>query len=843
LKRKLWYILGLLAVFLAVIAVLLFRKGGSDIIHGDARLMGEATLPVVYPCYDDMRINCLYGYVGEIDIMSTRDTLTPLGGDRLFSMQIDTYGTEVKGISYEIRSIDMSRILEKTELKEWEEKDDVIYAEFQADNLMTSGTDYHLIIKLSLKDGREANYYTRFVYGLDNVKEKFEYVLDFHERTFDKEEALEIVRYLESGSKGDNTNYGAVNIYSSFQQITWGELKVERVGAPNISLVDVNGNISYFVVDYLANIENMYGTKELYRVKEYYRTRHTSTRTYLLEFERTMEQYFTPVSENIYSNNINVGITENIDNTISDKLEDSQGKRVCFVRNGELWEYYSTENRITRIFSFRGDDNDVRTSRVEHDIRIARIDNEGNVTFMVYGYMSRGEHEGEVGISVCRYNEADNKVSELLYIPYGKSFDRLSESFGGICYLNPSNWLYFILDGRLYSIDLGSREYTVLLGDLESGSYITNKAGNTLVMQKKHGDHVQEINILNLETNKEVSVKCAEDEVIKLLGYMEEDIVYGVAKKSDVFTDLSGDLVYYFYKLCIMEEDTTEVGLYKKDNIYIKEAEILDGMITLERYSKNEEGDFEAILTDYLTRNTSESRKALTLRYVTTDLKKKEAVLTITATKKEGKPEVNDEVDIYAKEDNRFELSLTEEAGNSSRYYAYAKGEYFGSFTNLSDAIRLADSKMGLVVNDKGQYIWKRGNTYNSISLSDISIQTDEENTLAACIDAMLKKAGTAAMSAEFLAEGKSIADIINSETTSYLSFEGLSLDKILYSVNDGRPVVGKLSDEEYVLITGYDSSNVIMYSAITGSRSKMNMNEAAKQFEKQGNIFFSYIK
>ena len=218
-------------------------------------------------------------------------------------------------------------------------------------------------------------------------------------------------------------------------------------------------------------------------------------------------------------------------------------------------------------------------------------------------------------------------------------------------------------------------------------------------------------------------------------------------------------------------------------------------------------------------------------------------MLTITATKKEGKPEVNDEVDIYAKEDNRFELSLTEEAGNSSRYYAYAKGEYFGSFTNLSDAIRLADSKMGLVVNDKGQYIWKRGNTYNSISLSDISIQTDEENTLAACIDAMLKKAGTAAMSAEFLAEGKSIADIINSETTSYLSFEGLSLDKILYSVNDGRPVVGKLSDEEYVLITGYDSSNVIMYSAITGSRSKMNMNEAAKQFEKQGNIFFSYIK
>lgn len=841
-KGKLWYFFGLLVIFLAVIVVLFFKKSGGGSISGNAMLMSEATLPVVYPCYDNMRINRLYGYVGEIDIMSIRDTLTPLNDDRLFSMQIDTCGTEVTGISYEIRSIDMSRILEKTELKEWNEEEGIIYASFQADNLMTSGTDYHLILRLSLKDGREAGYYTRFVYGLDNVKEKLEYVLDFHERTFDKEEALEIVRYIEPGPQGDNSNFGAVNIYSSFDQITWGKLSVERIGEPNISLKDVNGNISYFVVDYLARIDNMYGTDELYRVKEYYRTRHTSTRTYLLSFERTMEQYFTPVSENVYTNNINVGITEDIDNAISDCVEDSSGKRVCFVRSGELWEYYSAENRLTRIFSFRSEDEtDVRTNRPEHDIRIAKIDNEGNVTFMVYGYMSRGQHEGETGISVCRYNEAECNVKELLYIPYDKSFDRLKESFGGICYLNPSNWLYFILEGKLYSIDLGSREYTVLLGDLEEGSYVTNKAGNTLVMQQKYGTYVQGIKILNLETNKEVSISCAEDEVIKLLGYMEEDIVYGVAKKEDVFAELSGDLIYYFYKLCIIEEDTTEVGLYKKDNVYIKEAEILDGMITLDRYSKDDEGDFEAISADYLTRNTSESRKALTLRYVTTDLKKKEAVLTITATKKDGKLEVADDTGVYFDGNSRFELPLNGEA--AGKYYVYAEGEYNGSFVNLSDAIRLADSKMGLVVNDKGQYIWKRGNVYSSISLSDISIQPDEENTLAACMDAMLKKAGVTALSGELMAEGKGIADIINSETTTYLSFEGLSLDKILYSVNDGRPVVGKLADEEYVLITGYDTNNVIMYSAITGKRSKMNMTEASKQFEAQENIFFSYIK
>ncbi len=840
-KGKLWYIFGLLVIFLAVIVVLLLKKSGVDTKPENAMMMKEATLPIVYPCYDDVRINCLHGYVSAVDIMSTRGTLTPLNDDRLLSVQIDTYGSEVTGISYEIRSMDMARVLEKTTVEDWEEDSEVIKAAFQVDNLMTPEVDYHLIIKLNLADGREVSYYTRLVCGLTNVAEKIQYVRDFHDKTFDKEAANDLVRYLEPGPQGDNTNFGAVNIYSSFQQITWGGLSVERLGEADVSLMDVNGNISYFVVDYLVRIDNMYGTSELYTVKEYYRTRHTSTRTYLLNFERTMEQYFTPVSENIYTNNINVGITTDIDNALTDSLEDSNGRRVCFVRNGELWEYCSTDNTFTRIFSFMSDELDARTTWNKHDIRIANIDNEGNVTFLVYGYMNRGKHEGEVGISVCRYNEAKKKVDELLYIPYDKSFDMLDESFGGICYLNPSNWLYFILEGSLYSIDLGSKEYTVVLENLEKGSYLTNKAGNTLVWQTGAGDYAQMLKIINLETSKEVSVSCADDEVIKLLGYMEDDIVYGVAKKEDVFAELSGDILYYFYKLCIMEEDTTEVGLYQKDNVYIKEAEILDGMITLSRYSKLEDGKFEPIETDYLTRNTSESRKALTLRYVTTDLKKKEAVLTISATRKEGKLEVIEESGVYFGEDSRFELPVNEVPGD--KYYVYAKGEFFGSFTNLSDAIRLADNNMGLVVNNVGRYIWKRGNTYSSINLADISIQINETNTLASCIDAMLKKAEVIVLSEELLSEGKSVADIVNSDEVTYLSFEGLSLDKILYSINDGRPVVGKLTDEEYVLITGYDSSNITMYSAVTGNRSKMNISEAAKKFETQGNIFFSYIK
>ena len=145
----------------------------------------------------------------------------------------------------------------------------------------------------------------------------------------DKEAALELVRYLESGAKGDNTNYGYVDIYSSFKQVTWGDLEIEVISDIDISLKETNGNISYFEVEYYVNSKNMYGTQEMYKVKEYYRTRYTSTRTYLLNFERTMEQYFEPVSENIQSGRINLGITENADFTECEAAESPSGKRVC----------------------------------------------------------------------------------------------------------------------------------------------------------------------------------------------------------------------------------------------------------------------------------------------------------------------------------------------------------------------------------------------------------------------------------------------------------------------------------------------------------------------------------
>ena len=77
------------------------------------------------------------------------------------------------------------------------------------------------------------------------------------------------------------------------------------------------------------------------------------------------------------------------------------GSILCFVKEGELWCYNATEKKLSQVFSFRGYEGiDSRENHKEHDIRIIKVDETGSADFVVYGYMNRGNHEGQVGVGV-----------------------------------------------------------------------------------------------------------------------------------------------------------------------------------------------------------------------------------------------------------------------------------------------------------------------------------------------------------------------------------------------------------------------------------------------------------
>lgn len=833
-KKLIIRILLLLLVFAAVFAGVYFyqnRKTEAEMVQ-----MDRASLPVVYMLVADERINCLHGYVQEMDAVSMRDSLTPVMEDRTVRISVDTYGNHLTGISYEVRSIDKERLLEKTALTEWESRTRSAEAEFKLENLLEEGEEYLLIIRLSTDERADITYYTRILMGMEQVEEKLSYVMDFSRKTFQKEEAESLIMYLESGSQGDNTNFGSVNIYSSFDQITWGNLEPVKLSEPVPVITEVNGAITSFRLDYQVEIKNMYGTEEVCNVSEFYRTNYTPDRTYLLTFERRMNQRFRAVSENVTASRINLGISGGTD---IDVISSENGRLTAFVKERELWKYNSANHALSCIFSFRdiGDDG-VRDEWDQHEIRPVQIDNEGNLYFVVYGYMNRGFHEGEVGVTLYRYQEENQSVEEVFFLPYAKSFAYLNQSMGDLFYITSGNHFCFLLEGSLYSVDLASLEYVRLIEGLSEGNYVINKEGNMIAWQPESDIYrADRIKKLQLDTNEEYTIE-AEEGMLQVVGFIEDDLVYGNVLAEDIRRTVTGDIRAYMSRLYIIDTGNRQVGSYYKEGYYFTEAEIEENMITLTRYQKTDTGAFTEAPEDYITNNTVSGKTGISVTMSATELKKKEAGINLSANTSGKSLSVEYTEEVIYPEGRELLLGLENE---SFAYYVYARGRLTDASNDVSEAVRLADGQVGVVVGADGSYVWKRGNRNTSRTLS-VTMPESEDSSLAKALDAMLRYAGAAADSAGKLEQGSSALEIINESIKKQgLDLTGCSLRQVLYFVDSGRPVLAKLSEEEYVLIVGFDAYNAILLDTTGRKAYRVGLEDGTELFSKAGNEFVTY--
>ena len=107
---------------------------------------------------------------------------------------------------------------------------------------------------------------------------------------------------------------------------------------------------------------------------------------------------------------------------------------MAFVRNGNLWYYDLHSEKLNQVFSFVQDSTDyIRDYYDQHNIRIINIDNDGNIDFVVYGYMNCGDYEGRVGIILYSYDVKKNQINERIYLPLETSYQQLKEDFGDFC--------------------------------------------------------------------------------------------------------------------------------------------------------------------------------------------------------------------------------------------------------------------------------------------------------------------------------------------------------------------------------------------------------------------------
>lgn len=804
--------------------------------------MAAPTLPVVTMEMDGRYYNRLFGYKNAGDTAFQRDTVTVLGEDRDTGILVDTCGRDVMGISMELRSMDGSRLIEDTAVSGYKMENGRIQTDIALKDLIEKDTEYSLAIVLKLDGDEQVRYYTRVVWS-DNVHfaEKFDFVNDFHKKLYDREAAKELTKYLETDSGlEDNKSFHKVNIHSSFHQITWGDLKVAEVQKPTVQLTEMASQTASFLMNYIVSTQEG-KQKVYYRVTEHYRVRYTAERIYLLDFERTMEQI--PDVEHMYANDkILLGIT---DENVS-MAESEDGNTVVFEEAGRLFAYNAANNKLAVIFSFYDKENkDERVMNAQYGIKILDVDETGNVAFAVYGYMNRGRHEGEVGLQIYTYDSMLNTLDEAVYIPYDKTFAVLREEIEHLLYLNRENELYLFLENKVYGIDLTERTYRELVDIMQDDSWDASESHKMIVWQEGRDIYDSKcLQIRNLSSGTQREITAGENEAIRPLGFMGEDIIYGVAKKSDVVRESSGRIFFPMYKICISDSEGNLLKEYRQDNIYIMDCTVEGNQITLERMVRHEDGSYTETTADHIMDNT-EAAKGKNL-VVTADIDRYERYVQIqTKNVIDSKTiKILTPKEVVFEGGRRLELDTE---SDTERYYVYGAYGVEGVYSSPAKAVNKAYETAGVVADNSGTLVWLKGNrvTRNQIMAIKKAELAPDKSSLGVCLDTVLNFEGMVRNSDYLLSQGQTAMDILsnNLENAEVLDLTGCNLDSVLYYVNQDIPVLAILENGEAVLVTGFNEFNVVIMDPAAGALEKKGMNDSAEWFAENGNRFVTYIR
>lgn len=800
-----------------------------------AENLDTATLPVITMHYDSLEFNALHGYTSQMEAQYMRDVITPLDSTRQLPITIYRYDNNIAGISYEVRSLDTSRLIESVDLDHWEADDNSSDAVLDISPIPDKNTEYLLIIKLTTEKHGSIYYYTRIMEQTEcEIISQLNYVNDFSKSTLDDTSFENYIGNLEINPSRDNTNLADVDLTSSFNNLTWGSLSVERVSEPVVSITEITGDTSCFLLKYKVRAKNNYDTYQYYDVTEFFRVRIGINTTYMYVYDRTVEQLFDPTSQNISSTRINLGL----DSDLNIKYKsNSTGSFVSFVKNGSLWTMDMKQNQIISLFSFEDmEDGDLRMEYDQFDIDIISTDDDGNTLFLLYGYMEKGAHEGQVGVALYKYIYKDNAVKELVFIPSTKPYSMLKDSVGKFAYITENDILYFMIGDSIYTVTMDSNEYIQLATNLQSGNYIINSDNNILAWHENTSIYSADtIRVIDVEGHKDYVISADEGEYVKVLGFIENDLIYGVAKAADVTTDSSGNTVFPMYKINIRlydDKDDKEAATtassdnasqdikletYQKDGIYISSVSVSNNILSLSRLTKGEDGSFVPIEDDKLVNRTAENKALITLDTITTDLKKKELILNFAYTVTSS-----NELKLVSTESFSFtsanKLRLNNGTVTDTDYLVYAYGVLYDKFSDLKSAIECANTNYGMVIEPSGNIAWAK------ITKPDLAKLTDT----AALVN---KNYGS--------------LEAILADTDNYeiYNLTGTDMSNVLYYGAVDIPVITRTDELGYVIISAYSSylgvvDTFAFTSLSTGEITKMSYSEGVAKVQSAGNIF-----
>lgn len=813
-KRRLIKIGVLTVVFFTALVVgsLVINRGTDDKIVD----MGAPSLPRISFLLGDQTVNPLCGYVRDMDITTMRDTITPLEQNGSLSMNIEGDAGQVRDIRYEVSSLDGKETYMEGKEEVPENGDAVVLDLGKA--LPGALQEGVLKVILDMEGGEAVNYYTRIILPEELVvSECFSFAQDFHTKALAQDKSAGLERYLEPGEASDNTTYQTVNIHSDITHILWGALSPQVIGDVEWDIQESNSVYTSLLAKYQTVCKDENGESGVYNVREFFRVRSVKGTIYLLDYNRDMEKVFTGNDQSLSQSGIVLGIASGDIQYETDQDE----TMVAFVQERDLWLYDTEASESTQIFSFADQEgSDVRSRNGSHTVRITGVDNEGNVSFIVCGYMNRGTHEGESGVGVYYFDKAETLVTEKAFISSTSAPAITTETFAQMVYYAQSrDILYTLVDGTLYEINVADDKQTVLAKDMEEKDYVLSEDGGMLAYRTAGEEKdAAEIQVMDLESGEGYTVAAKDGEDVRPLGFISGDFIYGKIKSEDKGQDVSGKKIEPMYEVEIRNSQNKVEASYSftDQGLYTTDILIEDNLLTLNRVEKSG-NRYQSTSQEYITNNTERKETKVTAESYSTDVMGRQIRLTLSDGVRDLEPGV--EKAGFAAEGKTLQLTLDKDS-EETRFYVYGMGGFAGMYDRAGDAVRAAEEISGVVVSSDQIYVWERGNRDLSYFIDASAFAREgEETSLEACERYM------------------------QSYEAQKIDLTGCMLEQVLYVINQGCPVTALVSADHAVLLTGYTTTDITYIDPDTGEESTVGMSTMQEMTEAGGNVFIGYIK
>ena len=397
------------------------------------------------------------------------------------------------------------------------------------------------------------------------------------------------------------------------------------------------------------------------------------------------------------------------------------------------------------------------------------------------------------------------------------------------------------MENAVYMVDLEAMTISATGMYRSVDALQTSDDQRYIVTAGEPGVAVNELTVTDLENETAVKISAGSSEYIRFLGFIGEDMIYGMVRYNDVQVETSGNLLMPMYRICICDGTGKLIKYYEKDGFFVTDVSIEPGHIQLTRLSGTT-GSYQMASDDTITASREDESGRNYLSVAVIDKFERYVQIQTRTAIKVRSLKVTTPSEIIS---DSLCILEPDKPASVKRFYVYNAEGICGIFVTEAAAVEAAYEIGGTAVEESGNVIWKYASRKTVSQIMEIKgTGIDEgESSLSVCMDVMMGYEGIIRNSEVLLSSGDPVSDILaeNMNDVTVLDLTGCTIDQLYFYIDNDIPVMALLQGGGAILITGHNDKELVIMDPSTGELVKKDIEKMESFFENNGNQFITY--